>query len=220
MDFSIAQVQEMVAAVLESEQLPAIVQAGHPVLRSEAQLVDGQLSSEEISALTQLMRRVMHAAPGVGLAAPQIGIPLQLAVLEDLHEVDAEVAAVRQRTPLPFLAIINPRYEPSGDATASCYEGCLSISGWQAVVERPLHVRLDYIDEGGADRSGEFRGWPARIVQHETDHLAGTLYIDKALTRSLACNEEYSQRWAQPGIELAQEGLGFRTGQPGGAHGH
>ncbi len=209
MNFSDAQLQEMVAAVLESDGLPPIVQAGHPVLRARAVPVDGQLPYGDLVALAGLMRQVMHAAPGVGLAAPQVGIPLQLAVLEDLHEVAADVAAGRQRTPLPYTVIVNPRYESIGGEAASFYEGCLSMSGWQAVVERPLRVQLDYQDESGAAQSAEFSGWPARIVQHETDHLAGTLYVDKAVMRSLACDAEYSQRWAQPGIELAQCGLGF-----------
>jgi peptide deformylase len=204
-----AQVQEMVAALLESGELPAIVQAGHPVLRQPAAPVEGQLSAAELSALTALMRRVMHEAPGVGLAAPQIGIPLQLAVLEDLYDLSAETAAVRGRTPLEFLAISNPRYRPLGSETAAFYEGCLSMTGWQAVVERPLRVRLEYDDAHGAHTSREFCGWPARVVQHETDHLAGTLYIDKALTRSLADDAEYGRRWAEPGIALAREGLGF-----------
>ncbi len=209
MSFSDAQVREMVATVLECEGLPPIVQAGHPVLRAQAVPVDGQLSIEDLMALTGLMRAVMQAAPGVGLAAPQLGIPLQLAVLEDPHEVSEAVAADRQRTPLAYTVIVNPRYEAIGAGTASFYEGCLSMSGWQAVVERPLRVRLDYQDESGAAQSGEFSGWPARIVQHETDHLAGTLYVDKAVMRSLACDAEYGQRWAQPRIALAQRGLGF-----------
>ncbi|MCZ2404067.1 peptide deformylase [Paenarthrobacter sp. Z7-10] len=204
-----AHVQEMVAALLESDEMPAIVQAGHPVLRQPAAPVEGQLSVEELAALTALMRRVMHEAPGVGLAAPQIGIPLQLAVLEDLYDLSAETAAVRQRTPLEFLAISNPRYRPLDSNTAAFYEGCLSMTGWQAVVERPLRVRLDYDDALGVRTSSEFSGWPARVVQHETDHLAGTLYIDKALTRSLSDDAEYVRRWAEPGIGLAREGLSF-----------
>lgn len=209
MSFSDAQVREMVAAVLEGDGLPPIVQAGHPVLRAPAAPVDGQLPIEDLMALTRLMRAVMQAAPGVGLAAPQLGIPLQLAVLEDRHEVSEGVAAERRRTPLPYTVIVNPRYEAIGAETASFYEGCLSMSGWQAVVERPLRVQLDYQDESGVVQSAEFSGWPARIVQHETDHLAGTLYVDKAVMRSLACDAEYGQRWGQPGIALARRGLGF-----------
>ena len=69
------------------------------------------------------MQNVMHEAPGVGVAAPQIGIPLQLAVLEDQFDVDPESAAIRHRTPLEFLAILNPRYAPMGTETAAFLRG-------------------------------------------------------------------------------------------------
>ncbi len=209
MSISDAGIQEVVAGFLESGELPAIVQAGHPVLRSPALPFDGQLGSADLEALIELMRRTMLDAPGVGLAAPQIGLPLQLAVVEDLHEIPEEIAAERQRTPVAFHALINPHYEALGAEAASFFEGCLSMRGWQAVVERPLRVRLEYDDVTGARQSEDFSGWPARIVQHETDHLRGTLYIDKALTRSLSDDVEYSQRWAEPGIALARQGLRF-----------
>lgn len=209
MNFSDAQIQEQVAAIVDGGSLPPIVQAGHPALRVPALEYTGQLGTELLAGLIGVMRSVMHAAPGVGLAAPQLGIGLQLAVLEDQYDVAAPVAEARAREPLEFLAIINPRYTALGSTSASFYEGCLSMSGWQAVVERPETVRLDYTNAQGSAKSADYTGWQARIVQHETDHLAGTLYIDKALTRSLADNAEYTARWAQPGIELAQRELRF-----------
>nr|WP_230854751.1 peptide deformylase [Arthrobacter terrae] len=199
----------MVLTMLDSGVLAPIVQAGHPVLRSPARPVAGQLSASELEALIELMRRTMHEAPGVGLAAPQIGLPLQLAVVEDLYDLPAEIGAERERSPLEFLALLNPRYQAIGTGTASFYEGCLSMRGWQAVVERPSRVHLTYDDVTGLACHREFSGWAARIVAHETDHLRGTLYIDKALTRSLADDAQYSQRWAEPGISLARQGLGF-----------
>ncbi len=204
-----AGIRDMVISMLGSGELPPIVQAGHPVLRSPARPVAGQLSAGELEALIELMRRTMHEAPGVGLAAPQIGLPLQLAVVEDLYELPAEIGAARERSPLEFLALLNPRYQAIGSGTASFYEGCLSMRGWQAVVERPSRLRLTYDDVTGLACHREFGGWAARIVAHETDHLHGTLYIDKALTRSLADDAQYSQRWAEPGISLARQGLRF-----------
>jgi hypothetical protein len=106
--FSTARIRETVQEILAAGTLPPIVQAGHPVLRQQAALFDGQLDSAELAALIALMREVMHDAPGVGLAAPQLGIPLQLAVLEDQYDVDAETSAVRARSPLDFFAVINP----------------------------------------------------------------------------------------------------------------
>src|SRR6476661_691867 len=104
--FTPAQIRERVEQILTAGALPPIVQAGHPVLRQHAAAFDGQISDTELRQLILLMQNVMHEAPGVGLAAPQIGIPLQLAVLEDQFDVDPESAAMRHRTPLDFMAIL------------------------------------------------------------------------------------------------------------------
>ncbi|WP_410468571.1 peptide deformylase [Arthrobacter sp. A2-55] len=207
--FTDTHVREMVAAVLESESLPPIVQAGHPVLRAQAVPFTGQIGDADLARLIELMRATMHAAPGVGLAAPQIGIPLQLAVLEDLYDVPAENAAARSREPMEFFAILNPHYTPVGAETASHYEGCLSVRGWQAVVDRAATIDLAFDDETGSARTRRLGGWQARIAQHETDHLSGTVYLDKAHTRSLASDAEYAAYWARPGIAEAQAVLNF-----------
>lgn len=151
-----------------------------PGLRTVAQRYEGQLDEKDLSALVELMRRTMHAAPGVGLAAPQIGVPLQLAVIEDSAAVSEEIAATRERYPQEFLVIVNPTYAPSSLRTADFPEGCLSVTGYHAVVRRHADVTLRFTDLGGTSRLAEFSGWPARIVQHETDHLNGVLYVDKA----------------------------------------
>lgn len=212
--FSTARIHETVQEILAADGLPPIVQAGHPVLRQQAAAFDGQLDSVELAALITLMREVMHDAPGVGLAAPQLGIPLQLAVLEDQYDVDAEISAVRGRSPLEFFAVINPSYRAAGTASAAFYEGCLSLQGLQAVVSRHESVRLDFTDPSGTARQQDFAGWQARIVQHETDHLQGILYIDRAELRSLSNNAEYGARWAHPDIDLARQELGFLPGAP------
>lgn len=211
-DFSAARIQETVQQVLTAGVLPTIIQAGHPVLRQTAAPFNGQLSSAELGQLIDLMRSVMHKAPGVGLAAPQLGIPLQLAVLEDQFVVDPEVAAVRGREPLPFFAMLNPSYQPLGSSTVAFYEGCLSLNGLQAAVARPEAVRLDFTAPDGSAQQREFNGWQARIVQHETDHVHGILYLDRAELRSISNNAEYSARWAQPDISLARKELGFLPG--------
>ncbi len=213
-DFSAARISEIVQEILAAGVLPSIVQAGHPVLRQVAAPFDGQLSRTELGQLIDLMRSVMHKAPGVGLAAPQLGIPLQLAVLEDQFEVDPELAAVRGREPLPFFAMLNPTYRPLGTSTVAFYEGCLSVHGLQAAVSRPEAVRLDYLAPDGTAQQRDFSGWQARIVQHETDHVHGILYLDKAELRSLSDNAEYSARWAQPDINLARQELGFLPDGP------
>lgn len=198
-----------VRAILDAGDLPAILQAGHPVLRARALPFTGQLTPAELAQLIGIMTETMRAAPGVGLAAPQIGIPLQLAVLEDQHQLTPENAGARDRAPLELLTILNPHYTPVGTGLAAHYEGCLSMSGWQGVVERAATISLRFDDEHGAAQTRQFTGWQARIAQHESDHLAGTLYIDKAHTRSLANNTQYSEHWANPDIAAARAALHF-----------
>lgn len=190
-----------------------IVHAGHPVLRAVATPFDGQLADDELAALVRVMRATMHAAPGVGLAAPQIGIPLALAVVEDPGMGDTEAAVVRGRESLAFRVLVNPRYEGVGDERAAFYEGCLSVPGYTAVTARHRSVRLVGQDESGAPLDEVLSGWPARIVQHETDHLGGTLYLDRAELRSLAATDAIGARWAmEPTPESAAAALGFSLG--------
>lgn len=167
-----------------------IVQAGAPVLRARSAPYAGQLG-DVLPRLLEAMRRTMHAAPGVGLAAPQVGIGLAIAVVEDAG-TDADDP--RERTPLPFRVLVDPRYEPvpgpDGEPErVAFHEGCLSVRGWQAVVARYRSVLLTARDETGAAVDEVLTGWPARIVQHETDHLAGELYLEHARLRTLTSNE-------------------------------
>ena len=208
-DFTPTQIRDAVRRLLDADELPPVVQAGHPVLRQLAAPYDGQLDDVELAALVDRMREVMHEAPGVGLAAPQLGIPLQVAVLEDQYDLDPVSAAVRHREQMEFFVIVNPHYTPLGTEMASFYEGCLSVNGYQAVVTRYRNVELRYLTPAGEPVEEWFSGWQARIVQHETDHLHGTLYLDRAEIRSLASNAEHSARWATPDIEDARRSLGF-----------
>jgi peptide deformylase len=168
-----------------ADGLTPIAVAGHPVLRAVAAPYDGQLPDDELAALLVVMHATMRAAPGVGLAAPQVGLPLALAVVEDPGGIDPEAAAERERVPVPFRVLVNPRYEAVGDERAAFAEGCLSVPGYQCVVARARRVHLTGADETGRALDEVLTGWPARIVQHETDHLAGTLYLDRADLRTL-----------------------------------
>lgn len=163
-----------------------IVFAGDPVLRRPAADFHGQLPAPLLADLLAAMRETMQAAPGVGLAAPQIGLGLRIAVIEDDADLPEEVRTALDRRPLPYQVIINPAYTPLDDDHAEHYEGCLSVPGYRAVVARPTGVRLSYLDDQLVQREQEFSGWSARIVQHETDHLSGTLYLDRAELRSLS----------------------------------
>lgn len=167
-----------------------IVQAGHPVLRYPAMVYQDQLGAL-LPDLLDAMRKTMRAAPGVGLAAPQVGIALAIAVVEDAGVPDDDP---RERTPLPYRVLINPEYAATSDEVAHFYEGCLSVRGWSAVRSRHHSVRLTGRDEHGELIDETLSGWSARIIQHETDHLNGELYIDRAEIRSLA-NDEAMGRW-------------------------
>jgi peptide deformylase len=177
-----------------------IVQAGDPVLRAPSR----PLSLEEIQsiAIQQLiadMRETMRAAPGVGLAAPQVGLGLQLAVVEDAPEYQANATpaelAERERAAVPFHVIINPVLTLEPGAPVEFFEGCLSVDGWMALVARAAAVRVQALDENGRDVMIEARGWHARILQHEIDHLHGTLCVDRMDPRTLSSHPNYSKFW-------------------------
>lgn len=217
-------IREQVARVLrdagrDPSGIVPIVQAGHPALRMCSVRLDGQLDHAALAELVAVMHRTMTAAPGVGLAAPQIGLPIALAVLADPGVDDSEIATVRERPSLPFRVLVNPQYQEVSETTdtpstrpqrVGFYEGCLSVTGYQAVVVRPRRIRLIGQDEHGASLDEVLHGWPARIVQHETDHLNGTLYLDRAIIRSLSTVDEIGAHWASPACpDEAARMLGF-----------
>ncbi|MER5748584.1 peptide deformylase [Streptomyces sp. NPDC002088] len=200
---------EVVEELLATDGPLPIVAAGDPVLRRGTERYDGQLDSALLARFIEALRVTMRAAPGVGLAAPQVGVPLRIAVIEDPAPVPEEVRLARGRVPQPFRVLVNPSYEPVGTARAAFFEGCLSVPDWQAVVARPAAVRLTGEDEHGRALDEVFTGWPARIVQHETDHLDGMLYLDRAELRSLSSNQAMLERWAAATPEEAAKALGF-----------
>lgn len=176
-----------------------IVQIGDPVLRQKAR----ELSKEEILGpniqdLIEKMKIIMREAPGVGLAAPQIGIPLQLAVIEDSPEYhrhySEEELMEKDRYPVPFHVIINPKlflYENS--PKADFFEGCLSVQGLNGIVSRAASVRVECLNEHADPIVIEAHGWYARILQHEIDHLNGILYLDRVQTRTLTTHENFDK---------------------------
>jgi peptide deformylase len=186
---------------------PPIVQVGATVLRRRALDVPRELlGSDALARLVALMVQVMRDAPGVGLAAPQIGVPLRLFVAEDpaerLEKIPADLRAARARMPLPLLVLVNPKVVAASRDEATFFEGCLSVRGYGALVPRAAAVVATGVDAEGRPVSLHPAGWPARIMQHEMDHLDGTLYVDRMLSRSLACEEELA-RWSARGAAEA-----------------
>jgi peptide deformylase len=160
-----------------------ICEVGDPVLRKTARsLSANEIRSKDIQDLIGHMRDTVRDAPGVGLAAPQIGESLQIAVIEDRSEyhkgLTAEQLSERQRAPVGFRVIVNPQIELLTPPDVSFYEGCLSIPRLMAMVARSRSVRATCLDEHGDHRVIEATGWYARILQHEIDHLNGRLYTD------------------------------------------
>lgn len=140
----------------------------HPLLHEKAQPVTD--ITPEIRALASDMLETMYAAHGVGLAAPQIGQPLRMLVMDPRDSEESSLPRV----------IINPELEFLGEEIRSEKEGCLSVPmGYRADVMRNSRVRLQCLDLDGNRLDEILEGFPAIVVQHEADHLDGKLFIDK-----------------------------------------
>src|SRR5271154_2240175 len=173
---------------------------GEPVLRGHARpLQPEEIRLPSTQELIAAMRETMHDAPGVGLAAPQVGMPLQLAVIEDREEnmkdLSREVLAERERKPVAFHVIINPVLTLESPAEIEFFEGCLSLPGLVALVPRARNVKVECLDEHGQPRGIRASGWYARILQHEIDHLSGALYVDRMRSLSLCSLDNFTRHW-------------------------
>lgn len=182
-----------------------IVQLGEAVLRQPGrELKPGEIKGKEIQDLIEWMRETMHDAPGVGLAAPQVGLSMQLAVIEDRSEnfrdAPPEFLKERERKPVPFHVLINPKITLEAGEDVSFFEGCLSLPGFTGVVARARRVRVDCLDHNGVPRVINASGWYARILQHEIDHLSGTVYVDRMLPRTFMNMENFNRYWKSASI--------------------
>ena len=176
-----------------------IVQLGNPVLREKAQPLSlDEIHSPKIQALIQTMRETLHGK-GVGLAAPQIGFNLQIAVIEDLPEyIDKLPKAVRDergRRAVPFHVLINPKITWMDQETALFFEGCLSVDSVARVVPRAKRIKVEFLNEQGEAQTVFAEGWYARILQHEIGHLRGVLLIDISDPRAEISMREYKEKW-------------------------
>jgi peptide deformylase len=138
-----------------------------PRLKTAAKPVEG--ITPEIRRLAEDMLTTMYQAPGIGLAAPQVGVLARLFVMDCVKDEGA--------APRP-LVLINPEIAWTSEETATHEEGCLSIPDQYAEVTRPARVRMRWTDLDGAAREEEFEGLWATCAQHEFDHLNGRLFID------------------------------------------
>ena len=189
-----------------------IVQVGEPVLRQRARpLLQEEIALPETQQLIAWMHETVREAPGVGLAAPQVGLPVQLAVIEDRPEyskdISAERLAERERNPVPFQVLINPRIIEQSAEQAEFFEGCLSLAGFSALVKRSRRVTVEYLNDRGQPRRIEAQGWYARILQHEIDHLDGSLYIDRMDPRSFMSIDNLTRHWKDMPVQAVRQAL-------------
>lgn len=165
-----------------------ICRMGNPVLREIAKEVSHELLKTDDFAqlLSDLFDSMKHYG-GIGIAAPQIGVSLQVAIiqLEGINRYNEEIN-------LPLTTFINPKIEFLSNETQAFWEGCLSVPGLRGLVERPKSVRVTYLNEKGEEQVIEAEGFLATVLQHELDHLFGTLYVDRIKDpKFLSYQEEY-----------------------------
>src|SRR5688572_8454745 len=175
-----------------------IAQMGEPVLRRVARALSvEELKSPAIQTLIDDMIETMHDADGAGLAAPQVYESIQLCVIE---------ISKNPRYPdaldIPLTVLVNPTVTPtvSGPAdvlmpqdSISMFEGCLSVTGVRGQVTRPRQVHVQALDRQGSPLDFVWEGVRASVVQHETDHLKGVLYVDRVDTKTLTFLREYER---------------------------
>jgi peptide deformylase len=176
-----------------------IARMGHPVLAQKAQTVEDP-TAPEIRRLVRDMIETMVDANGAGLAAPQVHVPLRLAVFqapEDRAEQGLSEAERYDHT-APLTVIINPEIEIAAPEMEGGWEGCLSIPGMRGYVERPAYIRYRGIDHEGRAVERSARGFHARVAQHELDHLDGILYPQRMRDLTKLIFESEARHWVQP----------------------
>jgi peptide deformylase len=167
-----------------------VARMGHPVLRERARPLDkSDIKSATIQKLIDDMIDTMHEYHGVGLAAPQVheGLRVFVALLDEDPDAKSEAAV-----------IINPEIAPNGSAIEEGWEGCLSIPDIRGMVPRYTDIRLKALDRAGRTIELPLKNFPARVAQHETDHLDGVLFFDRMKSfNTLTFLDEYSRFWAK-----------------------
>jgi peptide deformylase len=168
-----------------------IREMGDPVLREVArEVTPEEMASPEVQRLVDDMIETMRAANGAGLAAPQVGVSLRVAVIE-VREGNPRYP---YKPPIPLTVIVNPVITPQGDATFATNEGCLSMPNVRGDLERFEEITARYLDREGNEHEVTRRGLTAGTFQHEVDHLDGILFVDRMKDmRSLSTWEEFER---------------------------
>jgi len=167
---------------------------GHPLLRQPARsLAADEIGSPALAALLEDMADTLHDYGGIGLAAPQVGESMRLAMIE----IAGEPTRYGELDALPLSVFINPFIEVLDESTEGYWEGCLSVPGLRGFVERPQHIRVNYTTLEGDGHSMELKGFTATVFQHEFDHLDGKLFVDRMTDMSLLVFEREYERYHQ-----------------------
>jgi peptide deformylase len=174
-----------------------VARMGHPVLRAKALPVPaGQILSVPVQRLIDDMFETMREYTGIGLAAPQVHQGVRVFVAGVREGVVGE--ALADDEDMPFVALINPEITLLTDPVKEGWEGCLSIPDVRGLVPRATDVRVEAYDRTGKRIAFTASGLPARVIQHEHDHLDGVLFMDRMPTlQSLAFMEEYRRFWTE-----------------------
>lgn len=174
-----------------------VARMGHPVLRAKAQPVPvAEIASPRIQRLIDDMFETMREYAGIGLAAPQVHEALRLFVA-GVRSADVG-PEITDDAEMPLVTIINPQVTLLDEPTHAGWEGCLSIPDIRGLVPRAHEVRVAAYDRMGRKLSLVARGLPARVIQHETDHLDGILFFDRMPTlESLSFMDEYRRFWTE-----------------------
>lgn len=185
-----------------------IEQAGSPTLRrAAAPVAPEDIPSPAIQRLIDMMLATLEGI-GVGLAAPQVGAGLRIAVIGDPLELQAsvppELLREQERVPVETHVLINPVLTYNADEQKDFFEGCLSVDGYRAIVPRKRRIRVSALDRSGQPFEREATGWYARILQHEVDHLDGQLYIERMLPQTFISSSSYTANFAQLPIAEAK----------------
>jgi len=168
-----------------------VLNMGHPLLRQVARPLEvDELQRPEFASLLRDMVDTLHEYGGIGLAAPQVGESIRLAIIE----IPGGASRYGELEPMPLTVFVNPTVEVLDTRTEGYWEGCLSVPGLRGFVERPQHVRIEYLTEAGDARMLELKGFTATVFQHEFDHLDGKLFVDRMSDMSLLSFErEYEE---------------------------
>ena len=172
-----------------------IARMGHPVLATVAEAV-ADPTAPEVRRLVADMLETMIDANGAGLAAPQVHVPWRVVVFQAPADREEGLSdAERFDRAAPLTVLINPEIEVIGEARESGWEGCLSVPGLRGLVERPSHIRYRGVDHEGHPLERVAKGFHARVVQHECDHLDGVLYPERMSDLKKLIFETEARHW-------------------------